>query len=479
VQDGDIICVNCGTNLLTGQKITEEKKVLARQRRSIPLWVWIAIILGALLILAVVALMLMPRASAVARARDLIEDNQISKATALLNEHVKEHPEDPEAQFLLGRLHWTANQYPQAGQAFREAAKRDTANRDAFMLSAVAYASANDANSRNLAVQVLQEMVKAFPNDQEAFLLLGMARGAMGDHEGQIQALKSALNIAPTMQEGREYLGLALAAKGLLPEAREQLNTAMQAAPENSDLKAAQAFVSAGLGDKQASEDLLREAVRSNTSIQDIARAQLGITLVGQGRFQEALEYLQPAQASGTATDTAKLFYGVAQAALGNTDAAISALNELALKKDSPIAIQANVLIAQSLLNSGDLPRAQEAIGRAVAAKGTGPLLYTTKGRIEVVAGQDAEARESFKNAIQADPNYPPAHLEYGLFFITREQSFDEGIRHLEKYLELLEPAEREAYAKPIESLVSQLKQTGGQAPAAPEAPETTSGIVS
>jgi tetratricopeptide (TPR) repeat protein/RNA polymerase subunit RPABC4/transcription elongation factor Spt4 len=479
VQDGDIICVNCGTNLLTGQKITEEKKVMARRRTRTPLWVWLAIAAGVLLLAVLAVIFLGQPRDTVAQATALMRDNELSRATALLIEHVKNNPDDARAQFLLGRLHWNNNQYAAAAQAFRQAARIDTSNRDAFMLAALSLASANDAGSRKQAVQVLQEMVTAYPNDQEAYFLLGMARGAAGDYPGQVQALRKALALEPSMSQGYEYLGLALAAQGYYPEANEQFDTALTAQPENSDLKAAKAFVSGVLGDGRSSETLLREAVQQKTSIQGVALTQLGLSLVQQGQFQEAIQYLEQARAAGVQTDTARLFYGIAQAALGNSDQALSAFAELSGKKGSPQSVQADVLSAQLYLQRDDIARAQESIDRAVANGGSGPLVFTTKGRVHVAAGQDAEAREAFKAAIQADPNYPPAYMEYGLFHITREQAFPEGIRKLERYLELLDPAEREAYGQPIEDLVRQLKQTGGPGAPAPAQPGATSGVMS
>ncbi|HNT86683.1 MAG TPA: zinc ribbon domain-containing protein, partial [Candidatus Hydrogenedentes bacterium] len=49
VHDGMIICVQCGTNLLTGHKIAEERKAPpVRERRRWPLFVGFAVVVVAL-----------------------------------------------------------------------------------------------------------------------------------------------------------------------------------------------------------------------------------------------------------------------------------------------------------------------------------------------------------------------------------------------------------------------------------------------
>lgn len=477
VQDGDIICVNCGTNLLTGQKISEEKKVMARKRRSIPLWVWLAIV-AAVALLAVLALFLAGReGNPVARADRLVSEDRLSEATAELDNYLKTRPSDAAAQFKLGQLYWRLGQYGPAAQAFRQAAKYDRGNRDAFLLAAAALASSGDPASRQQLVEVLQDMVSAYPNDQDAYFLLGMARGAVGDRAGQVQALQKAVALDPAEAEGHEYLGLALAFQGLYPEANAELDRALAEKPQDSDLKAAKAFVGGVLNDGNSAA-LLREAIEQRTSIQGIALTQLGLSLVSQGQFEPAVGYLNEAKALGSQSDTAKLFHGIALAATGRLDEALSAFSELSQGK-GPRAAEAEALAAQVYLGKGDPARAREAIDRAAALGAQGAPFYTAKGRVHVAAGEDAEAREAFKSAIQSNPDYPPAYLEYGLFHITREQAFDEGIRKLERYLELLNPAERQSYGRPIQDLVAQLKQTGGQEPAAPAQPGAPSGVVS
>ena len=68
-------------------------------------------------------------------------------------------------------------------------------------------------------------------------------------------------------------------------------------------------------------------------------------------------------------------------------------------------------------------------------------------------------AREAFRRAIQVDSGYAPAHLENGLLYIKRAQYVD-GIRALESYLKLVDPALPDARTNEIRNLIQQIRQT-------------------
>ena len=79
--------------------------------------------------------------------------------------------------------------------------------------------------------------------------------------------------------------------------------------------------------------------------------------------------------------------------------------------------------------------------------------------------GDDRSAHEAFKQAVQADGAYAPARLERGLLFI-KSQAFNEGIRELKRYTELVDPSLPDARVDAVEKLIEQLEESEGrQAP--------------
>lgn len=137
VQDGDILCVNCGTNLLTGQKITEEKRVVARQRQS-RRWLMTVIAVVAVLaaILLVVWLMVVGR-DPVARAEELINKDRKLEAAEVLTKYVETNPSNAAAQFQLGKLNWINKDFRGAASAFEAAATLDYSDTVAVTIDGV------------------------------------------------------------------------------------------------------------------------------------------------------------------------------------------------------------------------------------------------------------------------------------------------------------------------------------------------------
>jgi tetratricopeptide (TPR) repeat protein len=462
VQDGDIICVNCGTNLLTGQKISEEKKVVPRKERR-PLWIWFALAVVLLGLMLLAAAYVYSQRDAVARAQDLVTVGKVSEATELLTNYVQSNPENAQAQFLLGRLHWANGEFGPAAAAFRAAYQADRSSRNAFMLAALSYALGND-NSR--AADVLREMVEVFPGDAEAWYMLGLASGAAGDFNGQVRALEQAVQLEPTEPESKAYLGIARALQGQYPQAAAALGDALAAQPNDPNLKAAQAFVTSLQGQRDSAAALLQEAANSNSPVRGLALTQLGLVQMSKGDFAGAVQHLQQASDADPANEAAKYYRAVALQAMGQTDQAIAILNELS-QTGGRFTADAAALTAQAYLDRGDLPKAQEAVNRALSMGAQSAMIYTLQGRVSARANEDNKARDFFKRALEIDPNYPPAYLEYGLFHITKEQSMTEGIEKLERYLQLLGPDERATEGRRIEDLIRQLKQTSGGAPGA------------
>ena len=71
------------------------------------------------------------------------------------------------------------------------------------------------------------------------------------------------------------------------------------------------------------------------------------------------------------------------------------------------------------------------------------------------------DARDAFESAISRDPNYAPAYLERGLLFV-KSDVIDEGLRSLERYLELIGDDTAGTMAFEIKTLTEQLRQTSG-----------------
>ena len=468
VQDGDIICVACGTNLLTGQKIADEKKEKeAVSRSKAPLMaVGAAVLVVLVLIGAAYAFYALTR-DPVDQATQMAKAGNLLEASEVLDAHLDKHPDDARAQFVLGKIRWEMKEFPRAADAFDAALKLDPQNAEAGMLAVLSLASEGPQN-RTRQIAILRRTTEQHPDNLEAWHLLALELGAENEIEGQMEALQEVLELtdSPTAAT-RQSRGIALALQGDYAAAQQELNNAMAEAEQQADVVAALGLAANLSGSTDEAQALLRGALDGGTSIREQALTRLGMLLVGQGNFSEAQGLLTQAVAANRNNTTAQFFYAVCLQASGLM---LEALNEFEIvaQAQGPLAVQASVRVADIMLGQGDPEKARSAIERAEQAGGASAALRTTRGRVMVALGQDNSAREAYQRAMAADPAYAPAHLEAGLLDI-KQQRFAEGVAQLDKYLTLLGPDAQRPEFEGVRTLVSQLKQaTGadGQTPA-------------
>jgi tetratricopeptide (TPR) repeat protein len=478
VEEGAILCVACGTNLLTGQKISEERRPTARRRRWSPGVVGAGIAAAAVLGVIILVLLTMSR-EAVGEARQMIAEGNLLGAQEVLRDHVRREPDDRDAQMLLGKVELRNNQAVEAARSFERAAELDRRDTDALRLAVMSYATIGDRDptSRGKQITALEKLVERQPGDAEAWYLLALARGAQGNAQGQAEALRRAVEIEPNHPGVLRELGIALALQGDHEEAHAMLTRAEAMAPEAAaDTHAARGFVAALQDDTQTAIGRLTAAVASQTAAQEQALTQLGIEFIEMGRFAEAQKHLAQAVNLGgrNVNAAARFFHGVALRALGRPDEALAEFDILA-KAGGPYQVDAAVQGAQVFLERGNVARARETL-ESVGQQAAGDAgFYTTRGRLFVLNDEDARAQEAFQQAIQNNPRHAAAYLELGLLRLKNGQ-FGEALQQLSRYLELIGEDAADPQVQQIRTLVDQLRSTvsngsvTGLATLAPEA---------
>jgi uncharacterized membrane protein YvbJ len=143
VSPGDILCMSCGTNLLTGQKVaTPEKKEEPAAGGGVMIaaakWVsaaLIALVLAGMVVFTVLYWLRDPVGEALNQARA----GNLLAATETLQNYIQKYPDKTEAQFLLGKVYWQGQSYDKAAEHFAAVAKKGESNaRDALLLSLLA-----------------------------------------------------------------------------------------------------------------------------------------------------------------------------------------------------------------------------------------------------------------------------------------------------------------------------------------------------
>jgi len=253
-------------------------------------------------------------------------------------------------------------------------------------------------------------------------------------------------------------------------------------------VRAALGYVSSLEGDSFAAADALSAVVTGGQDTDTEAKTRLGLLYMAQGQFAQALPLLRPAD-GGKPSDSARFFYALCLQTSGMADEALLDFEKL-VNGGGKFAEDAAVQMAMVYLQRGQIDPAAEATRKA-RKFGSSARLHTLEGSIAALQGSESDAQEQFRTAIQADADYPAAHLEQGLMYVRRGV-LNEGIRELELYMTLADPAIPGGRINEVELLIKQLKQTEGgtaseataavtpvprRAPvAAPEAPEAEAG---
>ena len=472
VQDGDIICVACGTNLLTGQKIAEETKQRAvRERRVSPFLIGGVVALLLAVIAAAAAVYYVAGRDPVQKALELSRGRDFLAASGILNKHLDKRPDDARAHFLLGKVYWHTNQYLNAAGAFERAARLDPTNVEAGLMAVLCLASMTTQDTLARQVAILKDLAQAAPENVQAQYLLALAYGIRGNGDGQVEALRKVLELAPDHGNAQQQLGVALALRQAYAEAERELGKAQQQGANPADTIAALGFVAHLQGNAEDAAARLTASLdlEAKTSIRTEAMARLALILASQGRFNEAMPYLEEVIAKQPDIRAAKFCHALGLAARGATAEALQEFEALGQQRGG-FAVEANIHAAHLCLAEGDDERAQQAIERASSFGGAGAVFETMRGRVMARTGQLRQAQTAFRKAVQDDPSYAPAHLEYGLALIRREL-FDDAVPELDEYLNLVDRKDPEARTDEVQTLVDQLRQTlGEEAPPASRA---------
>ncbi len=469
VAEGDIICVSCGTNLLTGQRIVDEKAL--QRKREAPSAGWligigaaavIAVILGGLWIYAV-------SRDPLSQARRLADEGRVLEALTILEEYVGSAPTDGPKVLELARLQWRAQQYDKAAQTFAKAAALDPSNAEAAAYAARAAARSGTATPKQLA-DLLERAVKLDEEDSGLWYTLALARGTSGDMSGAIEALDRVVSLHATDDSAHLSLGVAHALEENHTLASEEFMTVSDG-PRKAEAQAGLGFVALLEGDAEEAARRLADAVQSNDlPAAGDAHLALGQMYLARGEFADAQVALEKALAVQQDNREAHFLLGLCLRARGQMQAA---LNEFESLTNAPGALTAEAAIqaADIQLNLNAPDRAKRSLDSAARAGVKSAAYYTVQGRISLASGDEEGAMNAFETALRADASYAGAYLERGLLNVRRE-AVGPGLADLDQYLKLVGDRGEGTRVEEVRALADQLRQAAQGAPVARPATE-------
>ena len=334
------------------------------------------------------------RTDKLSKARSLMNGGNYDEAIDILNELLKEDPNDAQAKNLLSQA-----------QTKKAAAERDRANKLAKARTDI------DSGNYDSAINSMNGLLKANPNDAEAKKLLDEATAkkaaAAKDREDK-------LSQAQKLIDAGDYEGAAKILDGLLGEnskdadARNLLNKA------NREKEAA----------AEASKKADLQAVKQQVE-NEIAQ---GKAAIAKGNANDALSHFAAARdlldstdnpyASEKLGDMARSLYDAAQNASDATTK--TALNNAAAQYASEAVAKnsnnapAHFVLGMRALDAKNYAKAEEELTLATKQDPTNGIYWYQLGRVQAMEKKYGPAATSFQTAIKYEPTLASGYYNLG-----------------------------------------------------------------
>lgn len=467
VQRGDIICVVCGTNLLTGQKVADAPSPSASGGGTgVSTAIAASIGLAIVAIIVIAGFVYLNNADTLGRARGLIADFKYPEANELLQDYVNSNPDDDEAWYELGKLQRRAKQYDAATESFQTVISINPGNVDAGLQALLCVQLSSQNYSIDQDIAILERVAENAPDNAQVWHLLALALGARGGEQDavrQIDALERVISLSPDSDSAKLNLGVGQILAGNYRDARFTLDSVRDGNLQG-DAQASLALIDVlDASNDRAVVGLERALTENNLSIRWEAQTTLAQLLIAQGRFREAEGHLQSALSENPNNEFGRYLRGIALHALNRPNEALEEY-EAVSRLQGPYTGLATVQAANVHLVLNNLASAERMIGIARRAGVSTPAYHTVFGRVQNAIGNSASAVDAYNTAIRMDPAYAPAYLERGLAYVKMNR-FDDGVNDLNRYLDMLGRDSIGTRANEVRLLTNQLQRTmtGGQ----------------
>jgi tetratricopeptide (TPR) repeat protein len=460
VQQGDIICVVCGTNLLTGQKVADAPDPESTSTGIPVAGIVVGIVTTISIVLGGIGVY-MSNSDPLERARALIDDFNYPEARTLLQDYIKKDPDNEEAMFELAKLQWRAKEFGEAAVAFENVIEINPANVDAGLLAVLCLQLTGNTQTTTHEIPILEKISKNAERDARVWLILGMAKGARGegeDYAEQIIALERVLELSPDLKTAHLDLGIAQALLGNYQRAKSELNQITSSEARGTAL-AFLGYVSALEQNPERAIGYFEDALKTEgLNIRWQAQTELAKLRIQSGQYLEAEKGLSSALQENPQNDTGRYLRGIALHSMSRANEALNEY-ETIVRGRGELVGAASVQAASIQLLLGNISGAERSMNNARKAGVESPSYYTVQGRLYVSLNLVRDAMESFDTAIRMEPAYAPTYLERGLLFV-RQDKIEQGVRDLNNYLSLLGRTTRGTKANEIRLLTNQLQRT-------------------
>lgn len=288
-------------------------------------------------------------------------DGDIERAEEYFRRAVAEDALHAPSRFLLAELLKQNGRSAEAVAVLEDLLRIQPGNPRA--LAAIGDIKIQDAES---AVAYLEEAVRLDPKNYEALLNLGRVYLQMGFGAKGEAMLRRAIESRPFSKSAYNNLAVSLIIQGRLAEAEEMLRGLLEEHPDFAEARNNLSLTLARAGDLEGAEFEARRAIESDEVLLD-PRLTLASILNDAGRYGETVDILEPFAGKQPAHNDFSIHYGIALVGSGRAEESMPWLERAMTKTQSK---DEWVVLA--------LAQAKEAVGQQRQARD----LYELAGQI-------------------------------------------------------------------------------------------------
>jgi tetratricopeptide (TPR) repeat protein len=165
------------------------------------------------------------------------------------------------------------------------------------------------------------------------------------------------------------------------------------------------------------------------------AQLEKGLSLLEARDYKAAVVHLEKATAQMPDDASAFCNLGIAQAALGNADAAVAALSRAQqLSGDGDVILLEH--LGEALVQAGKWDEARRILAQANSLAPEAPRTLTAMAVVELNGSQTPETAKPFLDqALAKAPDYAPAIYNMGFYHLNVTRDREEALKYFNKYI--------------------------------------------
>jgi tetratricopeptide (TPR) repeat protein len=301
-----------------------------------------------------------------------------------------------------------ASKYDEAMRLVDEILKEAPKDEVALRMRADLLINSGKPENGAAAVQILQTLQGAHPNEPDPALRLNLGRAyrLKGDLGAARTEFEEALREQKDFPAAQYELGRLYLARKQPGDALQAANAAVAMAPSNRRARLLQAWSLASTGEAGKARVILDQLIKESPKDTQ-ARLQLGLLSLQQRNYREAVETLEELRDSGDPSVVTSL--AAAYVGLREFNKARDALSEGL--KQSPGSLQIREQLAETTALSGDYPLAIAELQKLIAEDPKSARFQLRLGEVYQQKGELRSAIPFYQKAHELAPNEPTPAL--------------------------------------------------------------------